>query len=72
MTGRPKRALTSATRSGAFAAVELQDVERRRVQHGCDRGVVGIDKQADPPHPGRHRGAQLGGARRVTARGLGG
>ena len=67
ITGRPKRALASATRSGLSPSVELQDIERRRFERRRDRGVVGVDKQPDPPHRRRHLGAQRGGARRRHA-----
>jgi len=33
-----------------FVAVELQKVERRAIEHGGDRRIVGVDKQADAPH----------------------
>src|SRR5262249_31298093 len=44
-----------------FPAVELQDVERRAIEHGGDRRIVGIDKNADKPDAGGHRGAQRSG-----------
>ncbi len=53
------RAMEAQLRIGnpvrAFPAVELEDVDRRHVEDGADRIILGVDKEADPLHAGRHR-----------------
>ena len=72
MTGRSKRTLDVGDPLGALAAVELQDVDRRGVEHAAIAASSASTKSADPLHPRRHRGAQSPARAGPTARGLGG
>ena len=48
----------------AFAAMELQNVDRRRRQSGLDHPIIGVDEEADPRDPGGNAGAQPRGTLR--------
>ena len=65
MTGRPKRALTSATRSGLSLPWNCRMSSGAAVKRRLDRGVVGIDEQPDPAH--RRRAPRRTARRRAPA-----